>query len=88
VIVPVEPMSPFAPDRPYKVHPRNRASGALRVDEVAEAFARAVPDSTYAPQLLDTAATLIESSDKTKAAGLRELLRSRYPEDPAAQDRR
>ena len=52
---------------------------------IAEAFARAVPASSYSPQLLDRAARLLEASDPARSRELRKLLRDRYPEDPLSQ---
>lgn len=53
--------------------------------KVAEAFATAVPASSYAPQLLHRASKLLEPTDPTRAAALLKLLKERYPEDPLAQ---
>ena len=53
--------------------------------DVAEAFAKAVGDSPYAPQLLDRAAELLAKTDPTRAAALRKLLKDKYPEDPLSQ---
>jgi len=53
--------------------------------KVAEAFASAVPSSSYAPQLLDRASRLLASADPAKSAALRQLLKQRYPEDPLSQ---
>ncbi|HSI33653.1 MAG: PKD domain-containing protein [Phycisphaerae bacterium] len=53
--------------------------------KVAEAFARAVPRSSYAPTLLDKASKLVTSTNPTKGAELRALLKQRYPEDPLSQ---
>jgi hypothetical protein len=53
--------------------------------KVAEAFASAVPTSSYAPQLLDRASRLLASTDPPKSAALRQLLKQRYPEDPLSQ---
>lgn len=50
----------------------------------AEAFVSAVPDSAYAPQLLDRAARLVEKSDPARGDDLRKRLRERYPESPEA----
>jgi hypothetical protein len=52
---------------------------------VAEAFAKAVPGSSYSPQLLFKAAKLLEPTDAAKSAALIKLLKDRYPEDPLAQ---
>jgi hypothetical protein len=52
---------------------------------VAEAFARAVPGSSYAPQLLFKAGKLLETTAPAKSKELIELLKRRYPEDPLAQ---
>jgi hypothetical protein len=57
----------------------------LAAAKLAEAFAQAVPNSSYAPQLLDKASKLIASSDAGKSAQLRKLLKERYPEDPLSQ---
>jgi hypothetical protein len=53
---------------------------------VAEAFADAVPTSSYAPQLLDRAAKLLAASDPGKSAALHQRLKEKYPEDPLSQD--
>lgn len=53
--------------------------------KVAEAFARAVPSSSYAPQLLDRASKLLAQSNPADSAVLHQLLKDRYPEDPLAQ---
>jgi hypothetical protein len=53
---------------------------------IAEAFANAVPSSSYAPQLLDRAAKLLAKSDPAKSAALRQQLKQKYPEDPLSQD--
>jgi hypothetical protein len=53
--------------------------------KVAEAFARSVPQSSYAPQLLDRASKLLSSSDAGKSRSLRDLLKQKYPEDPLSQ---
>ncbi len=53
--------------------------------KVAEAFANAVPTSSYSPKLLDEASRLLKTSDATKSAALHELLKKRYPEDPLSQ---
>jgi tetratricopeptide (TPR) repeat protein len=50
--------------------------------KVAEAFADAVPRSSYSPQLLDEASKLLASSDAAKSAELHATLKQRYPEDP------
>ncbi len=52
---------------------------------VAEAFAKAVPTSSYAPRLLDLASKLLAGSDPDKSAALRRTLKERYPEDPLSQ---
>lgn len=52
---------------------------------IAEAFARAVPSSSYSPQLLDRASKLLETSDPARSQELRKLLKERYPEDPLSQ---
>ncbi len=54
--------------------------------KVAEAFAAAIPDSSYAPTLLDKASRLLAKSDPAKSKQLRELLKRKYPEDPLSQD--
>ena len=54
--------------------------------QVAEAFSLAVPDSAYAPSLLDFASRLLLHSDPAKSRQLRDLLKSRYPEDPLSQN--
>lgn len=52
--------------------------------KIAEAFALAIPNSSYAPALLDRASTLMEKLDPGKSKSLREVLRQKYPEDPLA----
>lgn len=52
---------------------------------VAQAFALAIPRSSYAPKLLDRASKLLQSSDPQKSRALHELLKKNYPEDPLAQ---
>ncbi|HSV14330.1 MAG TPA: PKD domain-containing protein [Tepidisphaeraceae bacterium] len=52
---------------------------------VAEAFATAMPKSSYAPQLLDRASKLLAKTDSKKSAALRQLLKQKYPEDPLSQ---
>jgi PKD repeat protein len=52
---------------------------------VAQAFATAMPQSSYAPQLLDRASKLLAKTDPAKSAALRQLLKQKYPEDPLAQ---
>ena len=54
--------------------------------KVAEAFATAMPDSPYSPELLDTAAKLLETIDPAKSKQLRDLLAEKYPEDPLSQN--
>lgn len=54
--------------------------------KVAEAFAVAVPQSSYAPQLLDRASKLLAKSDPARSKSQREILKQKYPEDPLAQD--
>ena len=53
--------------------------------KVAEAFAAAVPTSSYAPRLLDMAAKWLAPTDAAKSNELRERLKKNYPEDPLAQ---
>ncbi len=52
---------------------------------VAEAFATALPKSSYSPRLLDRASRLLEKSDPKKSNALRDLLKQKYPEDPLSQ---
>lgn len=54
--------------------------------KVAEAFALAVPKSSYAPRLLDRASKLLARTDPAKSKALRDLLKQKYPEDPLSQD--
>ena len=54
---------------------------------LAEAFAQAIPTSSYAPQLLDRASRLLGKSNPEKSKALRDLLKQRYPEDPLSQDK-
>jgi PKD repeat protein len=53
--------------------------------KVAEAFAAAVPNSAYAPQLLDRASRLLATLDPARSNALREILKQKYPEDPLSQ---
>ncbi len=62
---------------------RNRKPAAAKL---AEAFAMALPKSSYAPQLLDRASKLLASSDPARSASLRRLLKQQYPEDPLSQN--
>ena len=64
-----------------QLHHRDAAAAA-----VAEAFADAVPGSSYAPQLLDRAAKLLAKSDPAKSETLRQQLKQKYPEDPLSQN--
>lgn len=52
---------------------------------LAEAYANANPKSAYASRLLNEAAKLLEKSDPTKSAELKQTLKQRYPEDPLSQ---
>ncbi len=61
---------------------RGRGDAAARV---AEAYAAAVPTSSYAPQLLDAASKLLAATDPTKSQALRQQLKLKYPEDPLSQ---
>ncbi len=62
---------------------RKRPAAAAKL---AEAFAAAEPASPYAPQLLDRASRLLATTDATKSAALRQLLKQKYPEDPLSQN--
>ncbi len=53
---------------------------------VAEGFALSVPRSSYAPRLLDRAATLFATIDPKKSSEIRQTLKEQYPEDPLAQE--
>jgi PKD repeat protein len=53
--------------------------------KIDEAFANAVPNSPYAPALIARAARLVEKSDPAKSRQLKDLLKTRYPEDPLSQ---
>lgn len=53
---------------------------------LAEAFAMAVPRSSYAPRLLDRASKLTAYGNPERSKTLRQLLKTRYPEDPLSQD--
>ncbi len=59
---------------------------ALPAAKVAEAFSTAMPNSSYAPELLDMASKLLSKTDPGKSKSLREALKKRYPEDPLSQD--
>ncbi len=61
------------------IEKRNQPKPAAKV---AEAFASAFPTNSYAPALLDQASRLLEKSDPPKSKALRELLKTKYPEDP------
>jgi len=63
----------------------NIAGHPAAASKVAEAFARAVPHSSYAPSLLDKASKLIVKIDPAESAALRAMLKERYPEDPLSQ---
>ena len=54
--------------------------------KVAQAFATALPKSSYAPQLLMQASRLLADSDPAKSNELKQLLKQRYPEDPLSQE--
>ena len=54
--------------------------------KLAEAFAANVPQSSYAPQLLDRAAKLLAQIDPAKSQALRQTLKDKYPEDPLSQN--
>jgi DNA polymerase III alpha subunit len=69
-----------------KVRMMEKAS-PVAAAKVAEAFALAVPDSPYAPQLLDRASAILAKLDKSKSDALRKLLKEKYPEDPLSQDK-
>jgi hypothetical protein len=58
----------------------------LAAAKAAEAFATAIPQSPYAPQLLDEASKLLAKSDPAKSQSLRQLLKQKYPEDPLSQE--
>ena len=63
----------------------NIAGHPAAAAKVAEAFALAVPHSSYAPSLLDMASKVIAKIDPAKSASLRETLKEKYPEDPLSQ---
>jgi hypothetical protein len=58
---------------------------AVPAANIAEAYAAALPQSPYAPRLLDRAAKLLEPVDAPRAQAVREVLRQRYPEDPLSK---
>jgi len=58
----------------------------LAAAKVAEAFATAVPQSSYAPELLDRAAKILAPVDPAKSQALRQMLKEKYPEDPLSQN--
>ena len=60
----------------------HRKIAAAKVDE---AFARAVPQSPYAPQMLDRASRIWAGSDPAKSKAIRDYLKATYPEDPLSQ---
>lgn len=53
---------------------------------LAEAFANSLPQSPYAPRLLDKASKLLANVEPARSKSLRDLLKQRYPEDPLSQD--
>lgn len=53
--------------------------------QIAADFATAIPDSAYAPRLLDFAWRQLQPTDPQKSRQLHELLKQKYPEDPLAQ---
>jgi len=57
----------------------------LAAANLARAFASAVPNSAYAPQLLDRASKLLAATDPAGSQALHKLLQQRYPEDPLSQ---
>jgi PKD repeat protein len=57
----------------------------LAAANVSAAFANAIPDSAYAPQLLDQASRLLATTDPGRSNALRQMLKQRYPEDPLSQ---
>lgn len=61
----------------------HRSPGAAA--RVAEAFAAAMPTSSYSPRLLDRASRILEKTDPSRSAELRQRLKQRYPEDPLSQ---
>jgi PKD domain len=62
---------------------RKRQAAAAKL---AEAFAANVPQSSYAPQLLDRAVKLLAQIDPAKSQALRQTLKEKYPEDPLSQN--
>lgn len=76
----------------YSVLLRVRLMEIAKVPEaaarIAEAFALAMPRSSYAPRLLDTASRLLAKTDPVKSRALREMLKQKYPEDPLSQEGR
>lgn len=63
----------------------NIAGHPAAAAKVAEAFALAVPHSSYAPSLLDKASKFMAKIDPAKSASLRATLKEKYPEDPLSQ---
>lgn len=61
-----------------------RGNAALAA-RFAEAYANGNRQSAYAPKLLDLSSRLLAKSDPERSRQLRELLRTRYPEDPLSQ---
>jgi hypothetical protein len=74
----------------YSVLLRTRLMEAKKVPQaaakVAEAFARAMPKSSYAPTLLHRASVLLTGTDPARSKELRLKLKQDYPEDPLSQD--
>lgn len=56
--------------------------------KVAEAFAKSIPHSSYAPTLLDYASRLLVNINPAKSSELRKTLKEKYPEDPLNQDKK
>jgi PKD repeat protein len=63
----------------------NIAGHPIAAAKVAEAFAMAMPHSSYSPSLLDKASKFIAKLDPARSAALRATLKERYPEDPLSQ---
>jgi hypothetical protein len=53
--------------------------------KVAEAFATALPDCVYSPELLDRASKMLAAINPAKSQQIRQLLEEKYPEDPLSQ---
>ncbi len=52
---------------------------------IAVAFAEAIPDSAYAPEMLAEASKALADSDPAKSRQILQMLKEKFPEDPLSQ---